>query len=133
MSSVVTGWGRNISSLSDQEAPFVNTLQEISLPITTSDTCNTFIDSFLPEGSQQSNYPGYLCVGDGQERGTCFGDSGGPIVVQKQGQTRWTLAGIVSAGALKCSAENTYTIAMEMSFFMDFINSNINDGTFCEI
>lgn len=37
----------------------------------------------------------------------------------------------IAAGAPKCSSVNTYTIAVEISYFTDFINSNINDGTFC--
>jgi hypothetical protein len=33
-----------------------------------------------------------LCFGDGeQDRGGCFGDSGGPLIVQKQGQTMYIL------------------------------------------
>ena len=88
MSSVVTGWGRNVSSTPEESVPFVSTLQEITLPITSTATCNTFFDSLLPEEQQQTTYPGYLCVGDGQERGTCYGDSGGPIIIQKTGQTR---------------------------------------------
>jgi len=131
-SSVLTGWGRNVSSLVDESFPFVTILKEITLPITTTATCDTFINSLAgnpPE--QQFTYVGVLCVGDGQERGGCFGDSGGPVIVKKDSQTSWTLAGIVSAGAPKCSSVNTYTIAVEISYFTDFINSNINDGTFC--
>ena len=102
-SSVLTGWGRNVSSLVDESFPFVtilkvatfhhnnhmNSEQEITLPITTTATCDTFINSLAgnpPE--QQFTYVGVLCVGDGQERGGCFGDSGGPVIVKKDSQTR---------------------------------------------
>jgi len=129
-SSVMTGWGINVSSTIDEETPFVNILQEITLPITTYDTCNTFVNTLI--GNEQPvAYSGILCVGNGEEKGGCRGDSGGPIIVQKPGQTSWTLAGVISFGAAKCSAEDTYTVGVDVAFFMDFINSNINDGDFC--
>ena len=92
---MVTGWGRNISSLSEETAPFVNILQEVTLPITSWATCNTFINSLLGQEDSEINYVGYLCVGDGQEKGACFGDSGGPVIVQKQGQTRSVAADVM--------------------------------------
>ena len=57
--------------------------------------CTTFINTFLAEESKQESFPSYICVGAGQdEKGTCFGDSGGPIIVEKDDS--WTLAGVVS-------------------------------------
>ena len=91
----MTGWGKNVSSTIDEETPFVNILQEITLPITTYDTCNTFVNTLI--GNEQPvAYSGILCVGNGEEKGGCRGDSGGPIIVQKPGQTSWTLAGVIS-------------------------------------
>ena len=56
-------------------------LQEISLLITPYDKCKNFVNNFV-------TYDGIICVGNGEENGGCRGDSGGPIIVQKPGQTR---------------------------------------------
>ena len=62
------------------------------LPITSVFQCYWIIFSTLGQF-----IPNYLCYGDGQaNKNTCFGDSGGPLIVQKHGQENWTLAGLVS-------------------------------------
>ena len=66
----------------------ISSVQEISLPVTTRTTCNDFINYLFNRGDNPVNYIGYICVGDGQANGGCYGDSGGPVIVQKQGETR---------------------------------------------
>ena len=97
------------------------------------------------------SYPYLLCIGDGQAnkvklnngfsskvnlpKGTCWGDRGGPVIVQKNGS--WTLAGIIfdygegPSNSGKCALENTYTLAMKTTHFLKFITDTISDGQFC--
>ena len=70
----------------------ITIVQEISLPITTRTTCNDFIKNFiiLPPHryiTLPDSHP-HLCVGNGEADGGCYGDAGGPVIVQKQGETR---------------------------------------------
>ena len=68
-------------------------------------------------------------------KGTCWGDRGGPVIVQKNGS--WTLAGIIfdygegPSNSGKCALENTYTLAMKTTHFLEFITDTISDGQFC--
>jgi len=135
MSSVATGWGVNTSTTNDDPtASITHVLQEITIPIQTEAFCNNYINTDLMGTPAHEHWPMFLCVGDGKpNRGTCFGDSGGPFVVQKSGERSWTLAGLVSAGPSVCSSEDTYTVAIKIAHFVEnFINTNVNDGHFCD-
>ena len=124
MTTVVTGWGVNVSSTAAEEATTAEILQEIELPLATADRCKKIINS---------TFDGILCFGGGEEgKGGCFGDSGGPLIVQKPGETSWTLAGLVSAGTIdRCATEDTFGIAVEVAHVLDFIRTTASDGEFC--
>ena len=100
--TVVTGWGKNQSSTASEsfgEADILqvcisktskiiskNLSQEILLPITTSTQCNNIFADQLNITLVDAKV---LCFGSGEaNKGVCFGDSGGPLIVQKQGQSR---------------------------------------------
>lgn len=110
------------------------TPQEIEIPIQSEGFCNNYINTDLMGTPAHEQWPMFLCVGDGKpDRGTCFGDSGGPFVVQKSRLDGWTLAGLVSAGPSVCSSEDSYTIAIKITYFLqNFIQAHVNDGQFCE-
>jgi len=124
MTTVVTGWGRNVSSTSEEEATTAEILQEIELPLATADKCEEIING---------TFDGILCFGDGEEgKGGCFGDSGGPLIVQKPGETSWNLAGLVSAGTMeRCASKDTFGIAVEIAHLLGFIRTTASDGEFC--
>ena len=128
MTTVVTGWGVNVSSTAAEEATTAEILQEIELPLATADKCNEILTSTF-----NGTLDGLLCFGGGEEgKGGCFGDSGGPLIVQKPGETSWTLAGLVSAGTMnRCATEDTFGIAVEVAHVLDFIRTTSSDGEFC--
>jgi secreted trypsin-like serine protease len=66
-------------------------------------------------------YPRTLCVADVANLvSTCYGDSGGPLLVEKQG--RVLLAGITSFGLeLSCQGTNQLAFFTEVASFLDFI------------
>jgi len=127
--SVVTGWGRTQSSIVTDLVDPADILQEIVLPFTTSTQC----DNILADLGITGTVPNILCFGSGEQgKGSCFGDSGGPLIVQKQGQSSWTLAGTVSAGTEElCAAGGSHGIAVEVASFTDFIKAKAMDGEFC--
>jgi len=129
-STIVTGWGKTIPTIFNDTNGSADILQEIVLPFTTSIQC----DNIQNQLGIEEPYPNILCFGTGEEgKGGCFGDSGGPLIVQKQGQSKWTLAGIVSAGTTEvCASQGTYGIAVEVSAFTDFIRTTAKDGEFCD-
>jgi len=133
MNSVAIGWGVNTSTTNDDpNAALAEVLQELTMPIQKEDFCNNYINSL---GTPPSfKWPENLCIGDGEaDRGTCYGDSGGPFIVQKLGERRWTLAGLVSFGTSVCSSEDSYSVAMNIAHFHNFISTNVNDGEFCDM
>ena len=74
------------------------------MPILDQSSCDTYLNG----GAGGPSYETVLCIGDGADskvkslieqksryvsfiQGTCFGDSGGPFIVQKEGETRLRL------------------------------------------
>lgn len=128
--TVVTGWGRTQSSAVSDLVGSADILQEIVLPFTTASQCNNILSDQL---GITEIVPNILCFGSGEQgRGSCFGDSGGPLIVQKQGESSWTLAATVSGGTQElCAAGGSYGIAVDVAAFTDFIKDTAMDGEFC--
>ena len=81
----VLGWGVADSTTSWY---YPEILRQVSLPVVADSTCNDiYINPVLPS---------QFCAGYWEGKDACEGDSGGPAVVQVDGQ--WVHAGIVSAG-----------------------------------
>ena len=105
--AVTMGWG-----LTESYGESSETLQQISLPIVSNETCGeAYDDEKISEGM--------MCAGDGKGvKDTCQGDSGGPLIVQEG--DRWYLAGIVSWGQ-GCAQSGYYGVYTRVSEFTDFI------------
>lgn len=81
----VLGWGVADSTTSWY---YPEILRQVSLPVVADSSCNDiYINPVLPS---------QFCAGYWEGKDACEGDSGGPAVVQVDGQ--WVHAGIVSAG-----------------------------------
>lgn len=107
---IVTGWGR----VSVRDSVMALTLQEAYLPLVNNSSCQsstgyTITDNMLCAGYAESYRPD-----------TCFGDSGGPFVLQKY--DTWYLTGIVSWGE-GCSSPRKYGIYTKVEKYVPWIHS----------
>lgn len=66
-----------------------------------------------------------ICAG-GQNKDTCRGDSGGPLIAQYQGQL-W-LMGLTSFGARECGQEEAVGVYTDVSAFKSWIESSIKNA-----
>jgi len=88
----VSGWGRE----SDSSSGIAEILNFVTAPIITNQECN---DVYGIVGS------GVVCIDTAGGKGTCNGDSGGPMIRDRDGDNAWTQYGVVSFGAsLGCEA-----------------------------
>ncbi|CEG41779.1 serine protease trypsin-like protein [Plasmopara halstedii] len=110
--ATVLGWGRM-----DNET-FADILQSADVEVITNDECtkqytNAADDTIVDES--------VLCAGHGKNVDSCYGDSGGPLIVDD------AIVGIVSCGPESCGVlPGTYTRVTEV---LDFIVEIINGGS----
>jgi len=82
--ATVIGWGRTEAGAGS------DLLKEVRLPIITNEECENIAGAFFGGIG-----PGTICAGGNRlDRGPCFGDSGGPLLVPYLG--RWAEIGVVS-------------------------------------
>jgi trypsin len=116
-SAYIMGWGQK-----DPKLPILPVnLQEAQIPIVSDSTCLDEIGRYFKPSSM-------MCAGtkassntseDGV--GTCYGDSGGPMVVS-DGSGGWKVVGIVSWG-LGCANEKTRGVFAEVPAHQSFVTS----------
>merc|ERR1712223_377522 len=122
--AVVAGWGFNQApDGNDPNASMPDALQELELTVLSRFAC----DLSLGGESDAS-----LCFGGGST-GACFGDSGGPLMVEEEGG--WVLAGTVSGGigGTACATFGTIGLAVEVASqsIFNFIKSNVDEEETC--
>lgn len=107
---IVTGWGR----VSVRDSVMALTLQEAYLPLVNSSLCQLSTDYIITDNM--------LCAGyaESYRPDTCFGDSGGPFILQRQNS--WYLAGIVSWGE-GCSSPRKFGIYTKVEKYVPWIHS----------
>ncbi|KAI8058230.1 trypsin-like cysteine/serine peptidase domain-containing protein [Syncephalis plumigaleata] len=106
------GWGKTTT----EEYP--SSLQQVDLYAASERTCkmaNTRLSQFTNQ---------YLCVGLGDGKDTCIGDSGGPLLVRNQGQ--WIQVGITSygddsSGNDECGRHGTFGFYARVSYGLPWI------------
>ncbi|CAK1548943.1 unnamed protein product [Leptosia nina] len=110
----VTGWGR----LYD-EGPLPSVLQEVEVPIIN----NTACEAMYQAAGYNEHIPNiFICAG--WKKGgadSCEGDSGGPMVIQRDKDNRFVLGGIISWG-IGCAEPNQPGVYTRISEFRDWIN-----------
>lgn len=90
-----TGWG--LTDFDKRQLP--DTLQIVRLPIISNKRCQSM---YKKAGHDKVITDMDLCAGYAKGgMDACEGDSGGPLIVRRPNDHRWTLAGIVSNG-VKC-------------------------------
>jgi len=115
----VTGWGNT-----EAEAPIltgVHTLQQVSIPIVSMEKCKIAYPGAISEDLM-------FCAGPEEGgKGSCRGDSGGPIAFQDPANDgKWTQIGIVSFGK-GCAQPGLYGVNSRISGFIDFIQEYVKD------
>ncbi|GFO26462.1 serine protease [Plakobranchus ocellatus] len=105
---VVSGWG------SDTQGGYTSrTLQKVSLPVLSPDTCNFLFGHPLASGE--------FCAGYRQGgKDACQGDSGGPMVCYRDGV--WKAAGVVSWG-YGCANAYLPGVYTNISFYIPWIQT----------
>lgn len=112
----------------------VSPLQQTALSILDPAQCQSRFLAFLrqggfrlpPNGTDVSTlYPGTLCATDRLDRASaCFGDSGGPLLVQRRGQ--WRLAGLGSfLYSSNCRGANTLAFFTDVRHYLHFIRETL--------
>merc|ERR1711862_166636 len=107
---IVSGWG----TLSEGGAT-PDVLQKVAVPVVTDDECRDAYGASQIEDSM-------ICAGvQAGGKDSCQGDSGGPFACDDTG-SRY-LAGVVSWG-YGCARPNFPGVYTEVSYFVDWINTN---------
>ncbi|XP_022186184.2 serine proteinase stubble [Nilaparvata lugens] len=116
---VVAGWGRTDNEYGKTGT---NILHKASVPILSDEECFRW---HRRKSINLELHQEMLCAGhsDGHTD-ACLGDSGGPLIVYDVRTSRWTLAGITSAG-FGCAVDHQPGIYHKVAFTSDWIKSYI--------
>lgn len=107
-SAWTTGWGQ----LGETNQQIVTKLRQVQMPVLTDTLCRQLF------GQTEEFAQSHLCA-MGTNIGTCYGDSGGPIVKEVDG--KWELLGVTSWGYI-CGEGSVYT---RVSYYINWISANI--------
>lgn len=114
--ATVVGWG-----ITEESDTVVNDLREIEVPIISNETCND------PESYNGIITSNMMCAGYAEGgRDACNGDSGGPLMVYKDGA--WRLTGVVSFGYERCAEPDKYGVYMRISAFVRWLDLYVQSG-----
>ncbi|NEX23554.1 serine protease [Thiorhodococcus mannitoliphagus] len=110
--AIAAGWGvtRPWSSRSSPRLLYAD------LPIVNQETCQaaqpslTVLDTTLCAGPQDGT------------RDTCYGDSGGPLLVERGSDAQWTQVGITSYGQDSCAQPGMYGVYTRVSRYAPWIS-----------
>jgi secreted trypsin-like serine protease len=114
--ATVVGWG-----ITEESDRIVNDLREMEVPIISNETCNA------PQSYDGDITSNMMCAGY-PEGGidTCNGDSGGPLMVYRDGA--WRLTGVISFGDETCAKPDKYGVYMRISAFVRWLDLYVQSG-----
>ncbi|KAG7379736.1 hypothetical protein PHYPSEUDO_008230 [Phytophthora pseudosyringae] len=108
LKATVLGWGQTKVATNSFK------LQQANIPIISNEECGKF------KSYKNQLAEGMICAGNGKGKGSCRGDSGGPLIAND------ALVGFVSWAGDKCGKEpGVYT---RVSFVLDYINDIVGGG-----
>jgi len=112
----LTGCGKTKPGPSgDTSIPVADNLQQLGIPIFSKEQCNRIVSGQFKDA--------VVCVGQ-SGKSACFGDSGGPAVVQENGQWKQLgVASFVTDGT--CRGNSVYT---KVSTYLDFVQQYVKDA-----
>ena len=92
---VAAGWGRrNLTNIN----AVANVLRRVELPVADRQSCQ---NHFTPQNWVVTTK--MFCARDGSQD-TCHGDSGGPFMMQRPGDSKFVVSGIISWGDVQCAS-----------------------------
>ncbi len=116
--AVVVGWGITEVDNTSLSAD----LMEVILPVVDHELCRiTYADNFNITLTDNMICAGYTAGG----KDSCFGDSGGPLMIYDAQDYRWELAGIVSWG-VGCAEAEQYGVYTDARNYLGWIASYID-------
>jgi secreted trypsin-like serine protease len=115
----LTGWGKiRAGPREDTTIPIATNLKQVAMPLLSQQRCGQVAGTLRPQL--------LLCMGDGKsEKSACFGDSGGPTVIQDPKTSAWKQIGIASfVTDSRCAG---YSVYSRVSSNMDFVKKYVTD------
>ena len=108
----VIGWGKRSKTKSG-----VDHLREAYIPLVDNPSCNTKYQGLREIGSKQ------ICAGD-ENKDSCGGDSGGPLLSSELGEGKWAVIGVVSFGPRECAHDGKIPgVYARVDEYLDWIES----------
>lgn len=120
-SFIAAGWGRTENMAKS------NIKMKVNLPLVNKDHCqNSYSSRAISAGRTISETQ--LCAGGEDNKDTCTGDSGGPLMAiadDESGIPRWTSFGVVSFGPSMCGTAGWPGVYTKVSEYIPWIMSNL--------
>lgn len=111
-SAIALGWG----ATSTEPITYPLDLQQVDLPLISNPRCSASMGIITDD---------MLCAGNGQgDKDTCFGDSGGPLIIFDTESNSWRQAGITSWG-FDCAEKNSFGVYTRLKNYAGFISEHI--------
>ncbi|RLN61238.1 hypothetical protein BBJ29_001607 [Phytophthora kernoviae] len=107
--ATILGWGKT------EDGTYSRTLQSVDVKIITNEECKVQYVNYVDQDITEEK----MCAGTEKGKGTCRGDSGGPLFANG------VLVGIVSSGGVECAANSG--VYVRISHVLDTIDSIVND------
>jgi len=118
---LVVGWGKTQTDFDFNKTDAIPSADQkkLQLPEMSHQMC---VEAF---GTSDIRFEKHLCAGGEQGKDSCRGDSGGPLLMQKNGDSPFLQLGVVSSGTFHCG-RGYPTIFTRVTEFMDWIIDIVN-------
>lgn len=114
---IASGWGKNMY----QTGTYQSILKKVTLPIVPHEKCLRSLQE-AKLGPTFNLHKSFLCAGGEQNKDTCKGDGGSPLICPVKGEPdRYEQVGIVSWG-LTCGISNAPGVYVNVALYVDWID-----------
>jgi len=117
--ATVIGWGLS-------EDSYVDALRQVSLPFFQHNRCRQIYHNAT--GIPLLVADGMVCAGyENGGKNTCFGDSGGPLMIPTTAAPGWKQVGVVSWGPATCATASYPNVYTRLSYYEPWIKACLAD------